>query len=155
VTAHPTADWTAQQFRMIVSGDQAHRFLIHDRDTIYSEGVDRTLQAMGADGPQDAGGLTPSECFLRTRDRHNSPRMLGLHGSMSERHVRAILREWVRHDNRGRPHASLGPGIPEGSIVATVVRASDGRSVPARGRVAATPILSGVHHEYRLERHAA
>jgi hypothetical protein len=47
VTSHPTADWTAQQFRMIVRGDRAHRFVIHDRDTIYSEGVDRTLQAMG------------------------------------------------------------------------------------------------------------
>src|SRR4029450_13534374 len=47
VTEHPTADWTAQQFRMIVPGDQAHRFVVHDRDTIYSEGVDRTLEAMG------------------------------------------------------------------------------------------------------------
>jgi putative transposase len=47
VTAHPTADWTAQQFRMIVPCDQAHRFVIHDRDTIYSEGVDRTLEGMG------------------------------------------------------------------------------------------------------------
>ena len=47
VTAHPTANWTAQQFRMIVGGDQAYRFVIHDRDTIYSEGVDRTLEAMG------------------------------------------------------------------------------------------------------------
>src|SRR6185295_18135497 len=46
VTAYPTADWTAQQFRMIVPGDQVHRFVTHDRDTIYSEGVDRTL-AMG------------------------------------------------------------------------------------------------------------
>jgi transposase InsO family protein len=47
VTAHPTTEWTAQQFRMIVRGDQAYRFVIHDRDTIYSEGVDRTLAAMG------------------------------------------------------------------------------------------------------------
>jgi hypothetical protein len=47
VTAHPTADWTAQQFRMIVQADQPHRFVIHDRDAIYSEGVDRTLAAMG------------------------------------------------------------------------------------------------------------
>jgi hypothetical protein len=47
VTAHPTAEWTAQQFRMIVRNDQAQRFVIHDRDTIYSEGVDRTLDAMG------------------------------------------------------------------------------------------------------------
>src|SRR3954452_20746221 len=31
----------------------------------------------------------------------------------SEQHVRAILREWVRHSNRGRPHSSLGPGVPD------------------------------------------
>ena len=47
VTAHPTADWTAQQFRMVVSGDQPHRWLIHDRDSIYSEGIDATVGAMG------------------------------------------------------------------------------------------------------------
>jgi hypothetical protein len=62
VTEHPTAEWTAQQFRMIVPGDHAHRFVIHDRDTIYSEGVDRTLEAMGLavhrrdiDGDTDSG----------------------------------------------------------------------------------------------------
>src|SRR5215813_11435165 len=47
VTAHPTADWTGQQFRMIVSEDEPYRFVIHDRDSIYSEGLDRTLAAMG------------------------------------------------------------------------------------------------------------
>ena|SRR5438105_3340831 len=47
MTEHPRAGWTAQQFRMIVPGDQGHRFVIHDRDTIYSEGVDQTLEAMG------------------------------------------------------------------------------------------------------------
>src|SRR5262249_39758610 len=47
MTDHPTADWTAQQFRMIISGDQGHRYVIHDRDSIYSEGADRTLEAVG------------------------------------------------------------------------------------------------------------
>jgi putative transposase len=47
VTAHPTAVWTAQQFRIVVSDDSIHRFVIHDRDSIYSEGVDATLAAMG------------------------------------------------------------------------------------------------------------
>jgi len=46
-TEHPTADWTAQQFRMIIARDQPYRCVIHDRDSIYSEGVDRTLAAMG------------------------------------------------------------------------------------------------------------
>ena len=30
-----------------------------------------------------------------------------------EGHLRWILREWVTHDNRGRPHSSLGAGIPD------------------------------------------
>jgi putative transposase len=36
VTEHPTAAWTVQQFRTIVPGDQPQRFVIHDRDSIYS-----------------------------------------------------------------------------------------------------------------------
>jgi putative transposase len=47
VTDHPTAEWTAQQFRMVVPGDQLHRFVVHDHDSIYSEGLDRTIAAMG------------------------------------------------------------------------------------------------------------
>jgi transposase InsO family protein len=31
---------------------------------------------------------------------------------LGERHLRRILKEWVTHYNQGRPHSSLGPGIP-------------------------------------------
>jgi len=34
---------------------------------------------------------------------------------LHERHLRRILKEWVAHYNQGRPHSSLGPGIPEPS----------------------------------------
>jgi putative transposase len=43
VTAHPTADWTIQQCRTAITGETAHRFLIHDRDAIY----DRAIRSMG------------------------------------------------------------------------------------------------------------
>jgi putative transposase len=71
-----------------------------------------------------------------------------------EGHLRLILREWVTHYNRGRPHASLGPGIPdplpeENPLVVT------GYRLPDHTEVIATPILGGLHHEYRLELHAA
>ena len=36
VTAHPTAEWTLQQFRKALPGDHAYRLLIHDRDSIFS-----------------------------------------------------------------------------------------------------------------------
>ena len=41
------AEWTVQQFRGIVPGDQPQRFLIHDRDSIYSAAVDDAVRAMG------------------------------------------------------------------------------------------------------------
>ncbi len=46
VTAHLTAAWTLQQFREVISGKQAQRFLIHDRDSIYSPDFDAALKAM-------------------------------------------------------------------------------------------------------------
>jgi transposase InsO family protein len=30
---------------------------------------------------------------------------------LNERHLPTVLRDWCAHYNRGRPHASLGPGI--------------------------------------------
>ena len=47
VTAHPTAVWTAQQLREGWPWDTAPRFLIRDRDTIYTSDLRRTVQAMG------------------------------------------------------------------------------------------------------------
>ena len=47
VTAHPTAEWTIQQFREALPGDHRYRFVIHDRDSIFSRGLDKEVSAMG------------------------------------------------------------------------------------------------------------
>ena len=48
VTAHPTAEWTGQQFREAIPSEQRHRFLIHDRDSIFSAEFDHELaQGLG------------------------------------------------------------------------------------------------------------
>ncbi len=44
VTAHPTAAWTLQ-LREAIPSDRSYRFLIHDRDSIFSAEVDRQLKA--------------------------------------------------------------------------------------------------------------
>jgi hypothetical protein len=62
VTEHPTADWTAQQFRMAVSGGQSPRWLIHDRDSIYPGTVDATLAAIGLTILRNTRAATASEC---------------------------------------------------------------------------------------------
>ena len=47
VTAHPTAEWTLQQFREALADDHPYRFVIHDRDSIFSKDLDRGVKAMG------------------------------------------------------------------------------------------------------------
>jgi putative transposase len=149
VTAHPTADWTAQQLRMIVPGDQVHRFVIHDRDTIYSEGVDRSLEAMGLEVLKTPARVPQANTFCERLIGTIRRECLDFVIPMTEQHLRAILREWISHYNRGRPHSSLGPGLPDpppGRVVT-----SNGHQLPTGHRVGATPILGGLHHEYGLE----
>ena len=105
VTEHPTADWTAQQFRMVVPGDQTHRFVIHDRDTIYSDGVDRTLEAMGLELLKTPARVPQANAFCERLIGTMRRECLDFLIPMSERHLRSVLREWAAHYNRGRPRA--------------------------------------------------
>lgn len=68
---------------------------------------------------------------------------------LNERHLRSILKEWVTHYNRGRPHASLDPCIP-GVPWDEAEQPSNGHRITDGHRVVAAPILAGLHHEYRL-----
>src|SRR6186997_747980 len=46
LTDHPTAEWTVQQFRNGLPLDGAYRFLVHDRDAIFSLAVDEAIRSM-------------------------------------------------------------------------------------------------------------
>src|ERR1700756_3302590 len=47
VTAHPTAEWTAQQLREAFPFDQIPRHLLRDRDRIYGGEFPEDVKAMG------------------------------------------------------------------------------------------------------------
>ena len=47
VTAHPTAAWTLQQLREAMPADHAYRFLLHDRDSIFSQQLDQRICHLG------------------------------------------------------------------------------------------------------------
>jgi putative transposase len=153
VTMHPTADWTTQQFRMVIAGDEPHSFVIHDRDSIYSEGVDRTLAAMGLTVLRTPVRAPQANAFCERLVGTIRRDCLDFVIPLSERHLRWILQRWVAPYNRGRPHASMGPGIPDSPTDRVV--ASSGHTLSEAHRVVATPILGGLHHEYRLEPKAA
>jgi putative transposase len=72
----------------------------------------------------------------------------------NERHLKRILKEGVTHYNQERPHSSLGPGIPDGSI-AVQTSEPQRHGIPRDCRIVAKPILASLHHEYRLEKRDA
>ena len=46
-TAHPTAAWTLQQLREAIPSDHGYRFILHDRDAIFSGGFDASVAHLG------------------------------------------------------------------------------------------------------------
>lgn len=76
---------------------------------------------------------------------------LGFPILLGEGHLRRILREWVAHYNRGWRHVNLGPGLPEPPRGLPALPTA-GHRLPADARLRAQLILSGLHHEYYLEK---
>ena len=154
ITEHPTAEWTTQQFRMVVPGESSHRFVVHDHDSIYSEGVDRTLKAMGLTVLKTPVRAPKANAFCERLIGTIRRECLDVVIPVNERHVRHVLSEWVTHYNRGRPHASLGPGIPDPADEC-LRPCSNGHRIREGHAVVARAVLGGLHHEYRLEPAAA
>ena len=74
---------------------------------------------------------------------------------LTEYHLRSVLRGWVTHYNRGRPHASLGPGIPDQPADLPVTPNKHRHRIPSHCKVVAHPILGGLRGEYCLFSKAA
>jgi putative transposase len=155
VTAQPTSAWTLQQLREALSVDHGYRFLIHDRDGIFSHQLDQQVQHLGlrilktpARSPQ-ANALC--ERLLGTVRRECLDFVIPLCAN----HVRRLLHAWVRHYNASRPHMALGPGIPQPPPQVPVSLQAHRHRLPEHLQVRAYPILGGLHHDYRLEEKAA
>jgi putative transposase len=154
VTAHPTADWTIQQFRQFLAVDHPYRFLIHDRDGIYSSRLDTELNGFGIHVLKTPPRTPTANAFCERLVGSIRRECLDYLIPINERHLRRIVNEFVCHYNRARPHSSLGPGIPE-PPEAKVPAGPHPHKLPTGYRVRSTPVLGGLHHEYGLEKEAA
>jgi putative transposase len=155
VTGHPTAVWTLQQLRAVTPADHTYRFLVHDRDSIFSQRLNQQVQPLGLKvlktpvrSPQ-ANALC--ERLLGTLRRECLDFLIPL----TENHLQHLLHAWVRHYNAGRPHMSLGPGIPQPPASLPALLQDHRHRLPAHLHVVACSILGGLHHDYRLEAKAA
>ena len=155
VTAHPAAGWALQQLREAIPSDHGYRFLIHDCDSMFSPQLDGSITRMGLRvlrtpyrSPQ-ANSIC--ERVIGTLRRGCLDFLIPL----TENHLRSVLRDWVTHYNRGRPHASLGPDIPDRPADRPVTPNKHGHRIPSHSKVVSYPVLGGLHHEYGLVAKAA
>ena len=128
--------------------------MIHDRDSIFSTEPDKAVTELGVRvlrtpvrAPQ-ANSIC--ERFGGTLRRECLDFVIPLH----ERHLRRILKEWLTHFNRGRPHMSLGLGTPERLQHPPPGDGSRDR-ITAGHVILSKPVLGRLHHEYSLQKVAA
>ncbi len=80
VTAHPTADWPLQQFREAITGEKPHRFIIHDRDSVYSFELDSVLKAMGLSALKTPFRAREANALCERLVRNHPARVFGFPG---------------------------------------------------------------------------
>ena len=139
VTAHPTAKWTAQQMIEAFPFDEAPRFLLRDRDSIYGQFFRQRIKHMRIE-----------QVVTAYRSPWQSPYVERIIGSirreclnhvivLNEVHLRRILASYFDYYHESRAHLSLDRNAP---VPRRVER-------PSEGEVIAIPQVGGLHHRYR------
>ena len=151
VTDHPTAAWTLQQLREAIPSDHTYRYLIHDRDRIFSADLDKSTQKMGLRVLKSPYRSPLANCFCERVIGTLRRECLDFMIPLGRLHVHRIVKEWACYYNRSRPHMSLGPGIPSPPERLPVRLQPTRHRIAGNQRVSSHPVLSGLHHDYRLE----
>jgi len=151
VTDHPTAAWTLQQLREAIGFAGDYRYLLHDRDSVFDGSLDESIKNLGLtvlkSPPHSPKANAICERVIGAIRRECLDCLIPL----SERHLRSMLKEWVRHYNVARPHMALGPGVPDPPVGAVLSASEKCRHrLGARTLVCVRSVLGGLHHEYSL-----
>ena len=150
VTAHPTAEWSLQQFREAIPCDHDDRFLIVDRDSKFSESLRKSVEAMGVRVLRTPRLAPQANCYCERLIGTTRRECLDFLIPLSENHLRRLLTEWRDYYNRARPHSSLGPGLPAAPVELPMKPGPHRHQLPDQSSVVSTPVLGGLHHQYQL-----
>jgi putative transposase len=140
-TTNPTGAWVTQQARNLGLdfSDQGVRFLIRDRDSKYSGPFDEVFRSEGiriVKTPVRAPKANAvAERFVRTVRSECLDWLLVL----NRRHLERVLRIYVDHYNRHRPHRALELRPPE---------PDERQDRPLAGEIRRRDRLGGLIHEY-------
>lgn len=136
VTATPTAEWIAGQVTDAFPWDEAPLYLLRDRDQIYGYAYTRRIRAMGIrDRPVAAHSPWQNahvERLIGSVRRECLDHVI----VFGEEHLRRVLKTYAAYYNELRTHLALSKDAPSF------------RRRQMVGKVAALPILGGLHHQY-------
>src|SRR6201993_1967155 len=136
VTAHPTAEWIANQITEACGWEQAPRYLIRDRDGAYGEVFIRRLRSIGIrdrpTSPRSPWQNAHAERLIGSIRRECLDHVI----VFSQRHLRHLLLCYMKYYNGARTHLSLQKDAPIS------------RAVERAGHILCRPILGGLHHRY-------
>jgi putative transposase len=143
ITNHPTAAWTAQQIIEAFPDETAPRWLVRDRDAIYSDVFRRRVAGMGitevVSAPSSPWQNPYAERVIGSLRRQCLDHIIIL----SQRHLRRVLTRYDSYYHQSRTHLSLEKDAPTPRRV----------HAATEGRVVAFAEVGGLHHRY--ERRAA
>ena len=136
VTAHPTAEWIANQITEACGREQAPCYLIRDRGRAYGEIFIRRLRSMGIHdrptSPRSPWQNGYAERLIGSIRRECVDHII----VVGERHLRHVLLSYMEYDNELRTHLSLDEDAP-------VPRANG-----TDGHILCRPVPGGLHHQY-------
>jgi transposase InsO family protein len=155
VTRHPSAQWTLQQFREASPSDHAYQYLIHDRDSVFSSALDRSLDHLGLTVLKTPHRSPKANALCERLIGSIRRECLDFVIPLSERHLLRLLKGWQGYYNQSRPHMGLGAEIPSPPVGLPASLHTTRHRIPAVLTFVARPILGGLHHDYRLVRCAA
>jgi putative transposase len=149
-TSKPDTAWMLQQARNLLmeldDHDQTVRFLIHDRDAKFPRAFDTLLASENIKvirTPVRAPNANAHmERWVGSVRRECLDRLLIL----GRRQLQHVLRVYVRHYNKERPHRALDLKPPHPRVRPTVCE----DSTPQALRVNRRDLLGGLIHEYEL-----
>ena len=138
VTAHPTAQWTAQQLTEALPWETHARFIHRDQDGIFGDEFLRRIDVLELDEVVSARGSPWQngycERVIGTLRRECTNHVIAI----NEDQLQRVIDAYVRYYNDTRPHLALAKRTP------------DGRRMPTKrlGRVVAKAEVGGLHHRY-------
>jgi hypothetical protein len=112
VTAHPTAEWTAQQLREAFPWDSAPRYLLRDRDQIFGKNFVDQVKELGIKQVLPAPRSPWQRAYVERPIGSIRRECLDHIIVLGERSLHRALASYTSYHHNWRTHLSLGKDAP-------------------------------------------